>query len=127
MKQVSFEIQHKAISINHVYGMRRVGKFCIKYVTPKGKEFKRFVEVAAEPVRPRDLYTGDISMEIIYHFKDKRKHDIDNYSKHILDALSGLIYVDDKQVTDLRLQKIQPSERDYIEVIVMEMPNKQKV
>lgn len=34
-----------------------------------------------------------------------KKPDLDNIAKVVLDALNGLVYVDDKQVTDLRVRK----------------------
>lgn len=34
-----------------------------------------------------------------------KKPDLDNIAKVVLDALNGLVYADDKQVTDLRIRK----------------------
>ena len=38
--------------------------------------------------------------------KSKLRGDIDNYAKSILDALNGVAYADDKQITILELKKI---------------------
>ncbi len=37
--------------------------------------------------------------------KSKLRGDIDNYAKSILDALNGIAYIDDKQITILELKK----------------------
>src|SRR5919198_1177213 len=42
----------------------------------------------------------DVSMEIT-HFFEGAPADVDNIAKPILDAIKGLVYVDDRQVSDL--------------------------
>ena len=49
-------------------------------------------------------YTGDVKVAITYFF-DRSSLDVDNVPKPILDALSGLVYSDDSQVTDLLCRK----------------------
>ena len=45
-------------------------------------------------------YTGEVKVAITYFF-DHPLIDVDNVPKPILDALKGLVYSDDSQVTDL--------------------------
>ena len=45
-------------------------------------------------------YTGEVKVAITYFF-DHPLIDVDNVPKPILDALKGLVYADDCQVTDL--------------------------
>ena len=47
---------------------------------------------------------GEVMVVITYYFKDGPL-DIDNMPKPILDALNGLVYVDDRQITDLVCRK----------------------
>lgn len=49
-------------------------------------------------------YTGDVMVAITYFF-DGASLDVDNIPKPILDALKGLVYADDTQVTDLLCRK----------------------
>ena len=45
---------------------------------------------------------------LTYYFKDESRSeslDVDNIPKPILDALSGLVYADDRQITDLVCRK----------------------
>ena len=48
-----------------------------------------------------------------------KKPDVDNIAKVVLDALNGLVYVDDKQVTDLRVRK-RYATVERIEVIIQD-------
>ena len=49
-------------------------------------------------------YGGEVMVAITYVFEDTL-FDVDNIPKPILDALSGLVYSDDSQVTDLLCRK----------------------
>ena len=49
-------------------------------------------------------YTGEVTVAITYFF-DAAPLDVDNIPKPILDALKGLVYADDAQVTDLLCRK----------------------
>lgn len=49
--------------------------------------------------------TGDrVQVEIVYYYKSTPL-DIDNIAKPILDALNLLVYIDDRQITDLTIRK----------------------
>jgi len=49
-------------------------------------------------------FAGEVMVTITYFFEDKLL-DVDNMAKPILDALTGLVYFDDSQVTDLLCRK----------------------
>lgn len=51
------------------------------------------------------------------------KPDSDNIAKSILDALNGLAYVDDKQITELEVRKYY-SEEAYVNVKLIEVVSK---
>jgi len=44
-------------------------------------------------------------MIVIIHFYGGASMDVDNIPKHVLDALERLVYVDDKQLTDITCRK----------------------
>ena len=88
---------------------------------------------------------GAISIEILYSFqrlqslkKSERneidsgksmpkttKPDIDNLTKAILDALNGIAWNDDAQVSEIKAKKIW-SKQDQIEVKIMQIKNQIK-
>ena len=49
-------------------------------------------------------FDGEVTVVITYYFKDGAL-DVDNMPKPILDALNGLVYSDDRQITDLVCRK----------------------
>jgi Holliday junction resolvase RusA-like endonuclease len=44
-----------------------------------------------------------VSLSITFFFKTKRKRDLDNQNKLVLDALANIIYNDDAQIAELHL------------------------
>ena len=63
-------------------------------------------EAASLPWQSRSIVSGDVAVVINYFCFDpspdlKDSLDVDNVPKLILDALKGLVYLDDKQVIDI--------------------------
>lgn len=64
------------------------------------------MRLAAERFWPAEATpTADPVTFTIIHFYDNRVLDVDNLPKPILDALKGLVFQDDAQVTDLICRK----------------------
>ena len=51
------------------------------------------------------MSAGKVSVEIIFQFKDRRKRDIDNHLKTILDAIKGHLFEDDSEIYEIRATK----------------------
>ena len=49
---------------------------------------------------------GEWHVEIEFYLQDLNKRDIDNLEKNVLDALSGIVYDDDKQVVSVKKRKM---------------------
>ena len=45
--------------------------------------------------------TVDVMLRVVFYFDGETNLDVDNILKPISDALNGLVYVDDRQVTDV--------------------------
>jgi len=106
------------ISTQHVYGNRAVGKRVIRYLTKAGKDYKTALSKIANEHFNTPL-TGNVIMRIDLMFPDKRRRDVDNYNKIILDALEGIAYLDDKQVQCLVVQKWMETKQGAIIVEVL--------
>jgi hypothetical protein len=77
----------------------------------KSKEaWKERVKLASRAVLPEGHFsTGvPVSVTLFYFPASEMQGDIDNIVKPILDALSGHIYADDKQVERVWVQKFEP-------------------
>lgn len=55
-------------------------------------------------------------MQLRLYHGTKRKADIDNFCKLILDALTDIVYVDDDQIIDLRITKHYDKTRPRAEI-----------
>lgn len=116
-------------SLNTYYRMYK-GKMLI---SEKGRGYIRLIgDTLMLPTCSGEKWTrepliGNLSVRILVYFPDKRKRDLDNLLKALLDALqkNGL-YKDDSQITELEIVKrfvvkkngeifltIQPDKRDY--------------
>ncbi len=93
-------------SINHYW--RRVGYRTL--ISREGRRFRQEVvaTLAAMNVQP---VRGDVAVNIIIHPPDRRRRDVDNVIKALLDALEhGGAYGDDSQIVDLSIKKLHPIE-----------------
>ena len=86
-------------SVNHSYRAYR-GRVVL---SKRAREFK---EIVAENL-PEEFVkiTGKVKLDITFSFKDRRKRDIDNYLKVLLDSLKGLAFEDDDQIYELTVKK----------------------
>jgi len=102
----SFEVELAPPSINSFYHRSGRGRV---YISPKGKEFKVYVEKhLARLMRAGLLHNWKdkkIQTDYRFNFKGKRKRDTSNYIKVIEDCLKGILFTDDEQVWRLTAEK----------------------
>lgn len=54
---------------------------------------------------------GDaIRVHLRFHLPDRRRRDCDNLSKAVLDACNGILWEDDKQITELHIRKVRSTD-----------------
>ena len=91
-------------SINHYW--RRVGPRTL--ISRKGRRFRQRVMAILAALRIRPL-VGDLAVEVEAFPPDRRRRDIDNIQKALLDALEhGGAYADDSQIVRLTIEKRDP-------------------
>ena len=92
----------------------------IRFYTPaRTKIYERKVGVCAKQagVRPTD---NEVAVSAKFYLKDRRKVDVDNLMKAVLDGLNRVAYADDKQVWAIQaLRRIDP-ENPRAEVTITE-------
>jgi len=86
------------------------------YITPKGRQFKKALGWVAKVVCDNP-FENDCELKIKLFFKNKNR-DIDNAIKPILDALQGVVYVNDVQVKKITVEKFK-SKNDNLEIEVI--------
>ena len=89
-----------------------------RYKSKKGKIFEETARSELKnQFRCKPLANG-LKVRIRLYFKDKRKRDIDNYNKAILDSMTKIIYEDDSQIEELNVKKLVGCGFDKVEIEV---------
>lgn len=84
-----------------------------------GKSRKEEYSWAFKTNRPKDWSLKEkYRVEVLLFFKDRRAHDVDNYLKILLDAGSGILWDDDKQICQITVSKAIDKENPRIDVII---------
>ena len=92
-------------STNNIYKSTCRGKFACVYMSAAGKTLKEDYKWQIKSQYKAKPLTGDVDLRVELFFGDKRVRDIDNYNKLVLDACTGLVWVDDSQVQSLLIVK----------------------
>ena len=97
----SLVIPGRPVSVNHMYrqGTNRNGKPA-RFLTNAGVLFKKRVADAYLKQHGKKEPTDQPCLVmVVYTWKDRLRRDVTNYDKALLDALSGLMFKDDSQIT----------------------------
>ena len=88
-------------SVNHYW--RRVGNRTL--VSKEGRRFRKRV-LATLSARHIERMTGTLAVRVVAHPPDRRRRDLDNIAKSLLDALEhGGVYEDDSQIDRLAIER----------------------
>lgn len=106
------------ISTQHIYKYACRGSFPTMYMTQEGKDIKETYQWVAKSQWKGPPLEGDVEMSLTFYFRTKRRRDLDNQNKLILDALSGIVYHDDSQIAGLHLKRAYDNARPRIEITI---------
>ena len=92
------------VSVNQYYRAILRGKFCTSILSEKGRDYKQRVAnlVSDSEKQPTDK---PVMVIIKLYPPTKRKYDVDNMLKSLLDSLIGIAYDDDSQIHCLAISK----------------------
>lgn len=76
------------------------------YQPERVKAWQAMVRRAAKAAYLGEPTPQAVSVSIIFVLPDRRRRDLDNLSKGTLDALTGVVWLDDQQVVHLGLTKL---------------------
>ena len=71
-------------------------------ISKDGRVFKNEVDMLLNNYQK---VLGKIKLTLILYFKDKRKRDLDNYNKVLIDCLKNKLFEDDDQIYQLYMEK----------------------
>lgn len=104
----------KPVSINQKYNIANGRNILSK----KYRDAKDTLKWEIKSQWHREPLTDDVVLDIIFFFGNKRKNDIDNQIKIILDAAEGILFEDDSQVKELHIYKKYDKENPRTEILV---------
>jgi len=107
------------LSTNHLYKSVCRGHLPTVYLSPEGKATKRGYQLEAKAQWKAKPLEGDIEVWVTFFFGDKRRRDVSNHEKIALDALSGIVYIDDSQIAYLHLERQYDPKRPRIEIEIV--------
>lgn len=108
------------LSTNSIYKSHCRFGFPTVYMTADGKALKEDYQWQAKSQVKGKVTAHDINISICLYFKSLRKHDIDNYNKILLDALTGIVWVDDSQIQKMSIEKLLDKNNPRVELIINE-------
>lgn len=104
-------------TINHYYLRTRTGQI---FIGAKGKEFRKQVVEFLREIPDRQQTLGKeirVQCWVEAHVPDKRRRDMDNIKKPLLDALTHAgVWEDDCQVDDCRVVRMPPTKGGFVRV-----------
>lgn len=89
-----------------------------RFITPKGIKFTKDMALFVKPL----MTEKRLKAEIVLHYPNKRKFDIDNFTKGIFDSLvkNGFCH-DDEQFDELHIKRGEVVKGGMIEIKVWEL------
>lgn len=111
-------------SVNHYWNerVRKIkGKF--RVVKTKGQKGHDYMKHVALVCNNHMTLSGRIKVAILAYPPDKRKRDIDNIVKPVLDAMEQAgVYENDSQIDELLVKRMSNDQhKDFIDVIIEEL------
>ncbi len=102
-------------STNHLYAQQGSHRF----LKPEVKAAKDAIGWEARSQYRGTPLEGPLMVDIVLHWPDRRKHDVDNI-KALLDACTGILWSDDGQIVDLRVRKTLGQKVPGVDLVVCE-------
>lgn len=111
-------------STNNIYKSVCVGKYPKVYITNEGKAIKEGYQWEAKSQYRKKPMKDELEVWTTLYLKTKRRADIDNFHKLLLDSLTGIVWEDDSQIVEYHISKRHDAKNPRIEIEVLEIGDK---
>jgi Holliday junction resolvase RusA-like endonuclease len=113
---VRFEVPVKPIGVNETYRVVRFGKRAGLTKTVTAKAYQAAIQNSARrAMRGQRPYARPVEVFLIFAFRTSRS-DIDGPVKSTLDALNGIVYLDDAQIQRLEVRRSVDKNHPRVEI-----------
>lgn len=102
-------------SLNNLYANTKRGR----WKTDEGKAYAK--EAGWKAKEQGAEYLGKVDVVVTYRFHMNRRGDLSNRVKAIEDALTGIVWHDDRQVQRYTAERVAPDGEPYVEVEITEI------
>jgi crossover junction endodeoxyribonuclease RusA len=111
------------ISVNAMYRAIPRGRHCASVISDRGRQYRESVAASLlEQSRPPDPVTTRLSVMVTLHAPTRRRYDLDNQMKALLDALQhASVFADDGQIDELHISRGAIRKGGSAEVVIVEM------
>lgn len=106
-------------STNNIYKYHCKFGFPSGYLSADGKALKEDYQWQTKSQWKDGITESTLTVEVKLFFKSKIKHDIDNYSKILLDSLTGIVWKDDSQIEQIIISKFMDKLNPRIEIEIL--------
>jgi crossover junction endodeoxyribonuclease RusA len=97
---ITVTIPGSPISVNKLYRGRR-------FLTKEGERIKNEYRYEAYRQYEGKPFKGPLFVSVLVFYNDKRKHDLDNILKALLDSMTGILWEDDSQIQEIIISKFE--------------------
>lgn len=108
-------------STNNIYKYHCKFGFPSGYLSADGKALKEDYQWQTKSQWKDGITKSTLTVEVKLFFKSKIKHDIDNYSKILLDSLTGIVWKDDSQIEQIIISKFMDKLNPRIEIEILQI------
>lgn len=114
---VTIILKGQPISTNNCYFHLKPG---VRILTPKSRTLKEDYKWQVKSQYKGKPLTEPLAIGIKIYFKTLRKVDWDNYHKLSVDALTGIVWLDDSQIQKATVEKFYDKINPRIEITIYE-------
>jgi crossover junction endodeoxyribonuclease RusA len=87
-------------------------------MTQEGVNWKEMCQWTIKSQYKGKVVTKDVAVVVELYFADKRRRDVDNFNKIILDSCTGLLWKDDSQIIELTIRKFR-DKKPRVELFIL--------
>lgn len=90
----------------------------IRFMKKAAKELKESYQWQAKSQWKKKILESDLAIQIAIYFGDKRKRDWDNFHKLTMDALTGIVWIDDHQIKKAEIKLFYDKKNPRTEISI---------